>query len=310
MLKYTIKRLLIGAVTLFVLLTVTFFLMKIIPGSPFGAELSQLSPELRQKMYEKYNMDKSIPEQYGIYLKNAIQGDFGDSMSRKGTSVVSIIAASMPVTAKLGIVAFVFAMVAGITLGTVAAFTQKRWVNNAVMLTATIGVSIPSFLYALLLMILFGVVLQWLPIIGLKTPLHYILPAFSLALYPISMISRLVKSNMQEVMKQDYIVLAKSKGTKQMKVIIKHGLKNCMIPVVTYAGPMMAYLITGGFVVENLFSIPGIGAEFVNSVSNRDYTLIMALTLLFGTIIIVFNILTDLLVATIDPRIKLDKKAA
>lgn len=309
MLKYTAKRLIIGVITLLVLATITFFLMKIIPGSPFGGELAQLSPEVREKLLAQYNLDKSIPEQFAIYIKNAATGDFGESMTRKGTPVMTIIGRCLPATMKVGAVAFVFAMVVGITLGIVAAFTKHKWVESAVMFLATIGVSVPSFLYALMLMIVFGVVLGWLPIIGLKGPLHYILPSFSLALYPISMVSRLVRSSMKEVMKQDYIVLAKSKGTPMIKIIVKHGLKNCLIPVVTYAGPLLAFLITGSFVIENLFSIPGIGAEFVNSVSNRDYTMIMALTIIFGSFIIIANILTDLLVAAIDPRVKLSKKS-
>ena len=231
-------------------------------------------------------------------------------MTRKGTPVVTIIARCLPATAKLGLVAFVMAITLGITLGIIAAFTKKHWVENGVMFIATIGVSVPSFLYAMLLMIVFGVILGWLPIIGLKTPLHYIMPAFSLALYPISMITRLVRSSMKEVMKQDYIVLARSKGTPMIRVILGHALKNCLIPVVTYAGPLLAFLITGSFVIESLFSIPGIGSEFVNSVTNRDYTMIMALTILFGAMIIVVNILTDLLVAVIDPRVKLGKKTS
>ena len=190
-------------------------------------------------------------------------------------------------------VAFIIAITVGVTLGIVAAFTKRKWVENLVMFVATIGISVPSFLYAMLLMIVFGVILGWLPIIGLKTPLHYIMPAFSLALYPISMITRLVRSSMKEVMKQDYIVLARSKGTPMIKVILGHALKNCLIPVVTYAGPLLAFLITGSFVIESLFSIPGIGSEFVNSVTNRDYTMIMALTILFGSFIIIVNILTE-----------------
>ena len=295
------KRILIGAATLFVLATLTFFLMKLIPGSPFGAELAQLSPEVREKMMAKYDLDKSIPEQFVIYLKNAVTGDFGESMTRKGTEVSVIISRCLPATFKLGII--------GITLGIVAAFTKKRWVENSVMFIATIGVSVPSFLYALLLMIIFGVMLQWVPIVGLKGPASYILPSLSLALSPISTISRLVRSSMKEVMKQDYIVLARSKGIPMLRIIIEHALRNCLIPVVTYAGPMLSFLVTGSFVIENLFSIPGIGAEFTNSVSNRDYTMIMALTIMFGAMIIIANILTDLLVAMIDPRIKLDKKS-
>ena len=307
MLRYTLKRLAVGILTLAALATITFFLMKIIPGSPFGGELAQLSPEVREMLYAQYNLDKSIPEQFLIYLQNAVTGDFGDSMTRKGTAVTTIIARCLPATMKLGLVAFIIAITVGVTLGIVAAFTKRKWVENLVMFVATIGISVPSFLYAMLLMIVFGVILGWLPIIGLKTPLHYIMPAFSLALYPISMITRLVRSSMKEVMKQDYIVLARSKGTPMIKVILGHALKNCLIPVVTYAGPLLAFLITGSFVIESLFSIPGIGSEFVNSVTNRDYTMIMALTILFGSFIIIVNILTDLLVAFIDPRVKLEK---
>lgn len=310
MLKYAAKRLGMGLITLFVLATATFFLMKAIPGSPFGAEVSQMSAAAVEKLYEKYDLDKSIPEQYVIYMKNVLHNDFGESMTRKGISVNSIIAKALPVTAKLGSVAFVFSMATGIVLGIVAALTKRQWVQNGVMVFATVGVSVPSFLYALMLMTVFGVVLRWLPFIGLKTPLHYILPAFSLSLYPISMVARLVRSSMTEAMKQDYMVLAKSKGTSPIKLIVKHALKNCLIPVVTYAGPLVAYLMTGSFVIESIFSIPGLGGEFVTSVTNRDYPLIMALTIFFGAFIIFTNLASDLLTAMIDPRIKLEKRKA
>ncbi|GAA6513032.1 ABC transporter permease [Merdimmobilis hominis] len=310
MLKYAAKRLGMGLVTLFVLATATFFLMKAIPGSPFGAEVSQMSAAAVEKLYEKYDLDKSIPEQYVIYIKNVLHNDFGESMTRKGISVNSIIAKALPITAKLGGVAFVFSMVTGIVLGIIAALSKRQWVQNSVMIFATVGVSVPSFLYALMLMTVFGVILQWLPFIGLKTPLHYILPAFSLSLYPISMVARLVRSSMTEAMKQDYMVLAKSKGTSPIKLIVKHALKNCLIPVVTYAGPLVAYLMTGSFVIESIFSIPGLGGEFVTSVTNRDYPLIMALTIFFGAFIIFTNLVSDLLTAMIDPRIKLEKRKA
>ena len=310
MLKYAAKRLGMGLVTLFVLATATFFLMKAIPGSPFGAEVSQMSAAAVEKLYEKYDLDKSIPEQYVIYIKNVLHNDFGESMTRKGISVNSIIAKALPITAKLGGVAFVFSMVTGIVLGIIAALSKRQWVQNSVMIFATVGVSVPSFLYALMLMTVFGVILQWLPFIGLKTPLHYILPAFSLSLYPISMVARLVRSSMTEAMKQDYMVLAKSKGTSPIKLIVKHALKNCLIPVGTYAGPLVAYLMTGSFVIESIFSIPGLGGEFVTSVTNRDYPLIMALTIFFGAFIIFTNLVSDLLTAMIDPRIKLEKRKA
>ena len=308
MIKYTIKRLLTGLATLFVLATATFFLMKLIPGSPFGAEVSQLPPQTVEKLFAKYNLDKSIPEQYLIYMKNVLHGDFGESLMRKGTDVTYIIGKAFPVTMRVGLSAFCFSMIVGITLGIVAALTKHKWISNSVMVLATLGVSVPSFLFALMLMILFGVQLKLLPFIGLDTPLHYVMPTIALSLYPISMISRLVRSSMMEAMKQDYMVLARSKGTAPFWVIVKHGLKNCLIPVITYAGPLIANLVTGSFVIESLFSIPGLGGEFVTSVTNRDYTLIMALTIFFGALIIIVNIITDLISALVDPRIKLDKK--
>ena len=306
MFKYVLKRIGVGILTLFILATVTFFLMKIIPGSPFAGENTKIPASVQEKLMAKYNLDKPVLEQYVIYMKSAVQGDFGVATFRKGRSVNEIIAIGMPVTAKLGFVSFVIAMVVGITLGTVAAFTKHKWVDNLVIAIATAGVSIPGFLLALLLMIVFGVWLHMFPIVGLSSWKHYVLPAVSLALSPIAMIARLTRSSMMEVMRQDYMVLARSKGSSQLKVIVKHGLKNAMIPVITYAGPLIATLMTGSCVIESLFSVPGIGAEYVTSISNRDYTMIMGLTIFFGAFIIIANIITDILNAVVDPRIKLD----
>ena len=240
-------------------------------------------------------------------MKNAVRGDFGVSIYRKGKSIEKIIAAGLPYTVRLGAVSVCVALLMGIFLGSVAAFTKKRWLSNLVLIVATAGVSMPGFLLSVLLLLLFGVVLKWLPFVGLNSPLHYILPATGMAFAPISMIARLVRSSLREVMKQDYMVLARAKGTPEKLVIWRHGLKNAMLPVITYAGPMIATLLTGSFVIESLYSIPGIGAEFVTSITNRDYTMIMALTILYGTFIIIANIITDIVNAMIDPRIKLGK---
>ncbi|MCI8663140.1 MAG: ABC transporter permease [Hungatella sp.] len=307
MVRYTIKRLAVGAVTLFLLATITFFLMHVIPGSPFAGETTKLPVKVLDKLYEKYGLDKPLLEQYVIYMKNAVRGDFGVSIYRKGKSIEKIIAAGLPYTVRLGAVSVCVALLMGIFLGTVAAFTKKRWLSNLVLIVATAGVSMPGFLLSVLLLLLFGVVLKWLPFVGLNSPLHYILPATGMAFAPISMIARLVRSSLREVMKQDYMVLARAKGTPEKLVIWRHGLKNAMLPVITYAGPMIATLLTGSFVIESLYSIPGIGAEFVTSITNRDYTMIMALTILYGTFIIIANIITDIVNAMIDPRIKLGK---
>ena len=303
--KYLIKRLLIGAVTLFALATITFFLMHAIPGSPFSGETGKLPANVREKLVEHYGLDEPIHVQYVKYLKNAAKGDFGTSLNRKGREVTDIIRAGFPYTARLGAVAFCIAIGVGVLFGAVAAFSKHPWVNNLTAFFATIGVSVPSFLLAMLMIMLFGVILRWLPIVGLKSWRHYIMPSVALALAPIAMISRLTKTSLTEVMKQDYMVLAKSKGTGRMKVILRHALKNALIPVITYAGPLLAILLTGSFVIETLFSVPGIGAEFVTSVSNRDYTMIMALTVFYGAFIIMCNIITDLIIAAIDPRVRL-----
>ena len=303
--KYIIKRVLIGFVTLFVLASVTFFLMKATPGSPFSLAKYK-TPEALAAAEAKYNLDKPLMEQYVIYLKGVAQGNLGESMINTGRSVSYYIKTGFPVTARLGLIAFVLALVGGIALGTGAALSRHKWVNNLCMFVATIGVSVPSFLIAMIMLIVFGVQLHILPFIGFKSPLNYIMPALSLAFYPIAMIARLTRSSMLEVMNQDYIILARSKGTPYKKVVIKHALKNAMLPVVTYAGPMFAFMLTGSFVIESVFSIPGIGSAFVSCITTRDYPIIMGLTIFLGFLVITFNLITDILSAIIDPRIKLD----
>ena len=303
--KYIIKRVLIGFVTLFVLASVTFFLIKATPGSPFSLAKYK-TPEALAAAEAKYNLDKPLVEQYVIYLKGVAQGNLGESMINTGRSVSYYIKTGFPVTARLGLIAFVLALVGGIALGTGAALSRHKWVNNLCMFVATIGVSVPSFLIAMIMLIVFGVQLHILPFIGLNSPLNYIMPALSLAFYPIAMIARLTRSSMLEVMNQDYIILARSKGTPYKKVVIKHALKNAMLPVVTYAGPMFAFMLTGSFVIESVFSIPGIGSAFVSCITTRDYPIIMGLTIFLGFLVITFNLITDILSAIIDPRIKLD----
>ena len=303
--KYLIKRLLIGAVTLFALVTIVFLLMHAIPSSPFAGATDNLPASVRDALTEHYALDQPMHVQYVKFLQNALRGDFGISLYRRGRSVSDQIRSGFPYTARLGIGAFCIAVSGGILLGTAAAFSKRRWVNAVTVLIASIGVGVPSFLLAMLMMVLFGVILHWLPLVGLSSWRHYIMPSVALALAPIAMISRLTKTRLTEVMHQDYMVMAKSKGTVLWKVILRHALKNALTPVVTYAGSLLATLLTGSFVIETLFSIQGIGAEFVASVINRDYTMIMALTVLYGTVFILCNLAADLITALLDPRIKL-----
>ena len=303
--RYFLRRLLFGAITLLALATITFFLMHAIPGSPFSGETSKLPANVKEQLIEQYGLNEPIHVQYVKYLGNAVRGDFGTSLTRRGRAVADIISSGVPSTVSLGAVAFCIAIGVGVLLGAVAAFSKQRWVSSVAAFISTIGVSVPSVLLALLLMMLFGVVLRWLPVVGLSSWKHYIMPGVALAMAPIAMIFRLTRTSLTEVMKQDYMVLARSKGTSQVMVIIRHALKNALVPVVTYAGPLLATLLTGSFVIETLFSVPGIGAEFVRSISNRDYTMIMGLTIFNGTFIIICNIATDLVTAALDPRIRL-----
>ena len=307
MLKYAMKRIVIGILTLFILVTITFFGVHAMPGDPFAQDNKVLSAEAYAAMEAKYGLDKPLGEQYVIYLRNVLHGDFGESISKKGQQVSDIIAKRAPVTARVGAIAFVVALSIGLMFGIVSALAKKRWVNSLITLFATLGVSIPGFLFAMLIMIVFAVKLKLVGIVGLDTPQQYIMPVFALSLGSISSITRLSRSSLRDVISQDYITLARSKGSAEVKVVTKHALKNALLPVVTYCGPMFAGLVTGSLVIESLFSIPGIGAEFTQSITNRDYTLVMGLTIFFGAIVIVMNLISDLAAAIIDPRIKLGK---
>lgn len=307
MFKYIVKRLLLGIFTLFILATIVFFGMKAMPGSPFSRDNKAIPAATMEALNKKYGLDKPVSEQYVVYMKNVIHGDFGVSISKKGQSVTEIIKTRLPVTAKLGVIAFVVSMVVGITLGVISALTNKQCVNSLITILATIGVSVPGFLLAMLMMILLAVNLKLLPVVGLETPASYIMPVLALSFSPISTITRLTRSSLRDVMGSDFITLARSKGTKESMVVIKHGLKNALLPVITYAGPMFAGMITGSLVIETLFSIPGIGREFTTSISNRDYTLCMGLTILLGALVIIMTLVSDVVSAMVDPRIKVNK---
>lgn len=307
MFKYIVKRLLLGIFTLFILATIVFFGMKAMPGSPFSRDNKAIPAATMEALNKKYGLDKPVSEQYVVYMKNVIHGDFGVSISKKGQSVTEIIKTRLPVTAKLGVIAFVVSMLVGITLGVISALTNKQWVNSLITILATIGVSVPGFLLAMLMMILLAVNLKLLPVVGIETPASYIMPVLALSFSPISTITRLTRSSLRDVMGSDFITLARSKGTKESMVVIKHGLKNALLPVITYAGPMFAGMITGSLVIETLFSIPGIGREFTTSISNRDYTLCMGLTILLGALVIIMTLVSDVVSAMVDPRIKVNK---
>ena len=300
MIKYILKRLGLGLLTLFILIVITFTLTKVMPGSPLQSK--NISGDVLAKMEAQYGLDKPVLTQLFIYIKNMLHGDLGTSYKKTGTSVTSIIKQSMIPTMKLGLVTTVLVLVVGIFAGIMMAKSKSPVAKGAWLTGLTLGVSIPNFLVALLLMILFGVIFKALPIIGLSTPLHYILPALAQGLWPISAVARLTQSSYEEVIRQDYITMAKAKGISKSTILFRHVLKNAMLPVITYIGPMVAFLLTGSVTIEKIFTIPGLGREFTNAIMNHDYTVVMGITIFMGALIIMCNLIADLLCAVIDPR--------
>ena len=300
MIKYILKRLGLGLLTLFILIVITFTLTKVMPGSPLQSK--NISGDVLAKMEAQYGLDKPVVTQLFIYINNMLHGDLGTSYKKTGTSVTSIIRQSMIPTVKLGLVTTVLVLVVGIFSGIMMARSKSPVAKGAWLTGLTLGVSIPNFLVALLLMILFGVIFKALPIIGLSTPLHYILPAVAQGLWPLSAVARLTQSSYEEVIRQDYITMAKAKGISKSTILFRHVLKNAMLPVITYIGPMIAFLLTGSVTIEKIFTIPGLGREFTNAIMNHDYTVVMGITIFMGALIIMCNLIADLLCAVVDPR--------
>ncbi len=305
MINYILKRLVASIITLWVVATVTFFLIHALPGGPFDGEKA-LPPQVKANLEAKFGLDKPLSTQYTMFLNNLVHGDFGPSIKYEGRTVNDIIGYSFPASAKLGVVSVVFSVLIGIYLGVVAALNQGKWQDRLMMLIATVGITVPSFVLATSLIFLFAVKLGWLPAVGFDGPLNYIMPVIALSGYSISYVTRLTRSSLLDVVRQDYVRTAKAKGLSRNVVIFKHALRNALIPIVTYIGPLTAAILTGSFVVEKIFAIPGLGREFVTSINNRDYMVIMGLTIFNSALLIAANFLVDLLYAVIDPRVKLE----
>ena len=303
MLKYTIKRLLLAAVTVLIIAAITFFAMNAIPGGPFSKEKAT-DPTVQAMLEARFNLDKPVPEQFLIYMKNLLHGDFGISL-KTGREISVTIRDSFAVSAKLGGMAAGLAVVLGLTLGSVAALTRNRWPDRVIIFLTTLFVSVPSFVLATLLLLVFCLILKWFSVFNPANP-NYLLPVISLMLYPMAYITRLTKSSMLDVLGQDYIRTARAKGVRQSLVIFKHALRNALIPVITYVGPMTAYILTGSMVVETVFTVGGLGTKFVSSINNQDYPMIMATTIFLATLMVVANLICDLLYKVVDPRIKFD----
>lgn len=300
--KFISTRLISAIVTLFIVITASFFLMFLVPGGPFLSEKS--SAATLEAMNKKYGLDQPVIVQYKNYLLNALKFDFGISYKRKGYTVVEIISEKFPVSAKLGGLAILVGFSIGTCLGVLAAYKRNTIIDRIIMFMCTLGIALPSFIVATFLLYIIGMTLQLLPARGLETPWHYIMPVFALSLSPTSYITRLMRSSMLDVVGQDYLKTARSKGLGEFVVLFKHALKNALIPVVTYLGPMTTGVLTGSLVIETLFTIPGLGSYFVTSIGSRDYPMIMGTTIFFGAVLIIANLVVDVLYSIIDPRIK------
>ena len=296
MAKYIIKRVAMGIFSIFIVATVTFFVMNLVPGGPFVAEKS-ISAAAQQALAEKYGLDKPLGVQYVNYMKSLLHGDLGLSLRQRGRTVNEIIASKLPVSCRLAGVAVLVALCIGIPLGCISAYNRGKWLDNTIIVFATCGIAIPSFISSVLLLYEFGMNLKLLPTVGLNSA--------ALAIYPSAYITRLMRSSLLDVMGQDYMRTARAKGVSQFMILFKHALRNAILPVITYVGPMLASLMTGSFVVEKIFSVPGLGRDFVSAITNRDYTLIMGTTILLSSMVIVANVVVDILYKIIDPRIKL-----
>jgi oligopeptide transport system permease protein len=303
--KYILKRIVSSIITLWVVVTATFILAHVIPGGPFDRE-KVLPPEILKNITERYNLDKSLLWQYQDYLGDLVKLDLGPSFQQRGTSVNDIINRGFPVSARLGAVAVSISLVFGIILGIISAYKQGKWQDNLAMFISTLGVTIPSFVIATLLIYFLGEKLRWFPVFGLSSPKHYILPAMALAGFSMAFISRLIRSSLLDVIRQDYIRAARARGLSETSIVFVHSLRNAILPVITYIGPLVAAILTGSFVVERIFTIPGLGRSFVDSISNRDYTLVLGVTVFYSFLLIVCNLLVDILYAFVDPRINIE----
>lgn len=302
---YVLKRIGLAILTIWVVITITFFVMHAVPGGPFVGEKAT-TPAVQAAMEAKYGLDKPVLEQYFTYLGDIVlRFDFGPSLKQRGRQVIDIIADGMKVSAKLGLIAAFGALVVGIVLGAVAALQRNKVIDKVIMVITTAFVSMPSFIAGALLLTIFAVSLHLLPANGAQKN-GLILPVVTLGLYPMAYITRLTRSSMLDVLGQDYIRTARAKGVPGFRVIFGHALKNSLIPVITYFGPMLAYIVTGSIIVEQIFAVPGIGRAFVNSITGRDYPLIMGTTIILACLIIIMNLVSDLLYKIVDPRIELD----
>ncbi len=300
---YVAKRLLLAVVTVLMICVFTFGAMQAVPGGPFSSEKA-LDPATVEALNQRYGLDDPVYIQFFRWFGNLLKGDFGVSL-KTGREISTVIGESFPISARLGLMAMMLATVLGIVLGCIAALTRNRWPDRTIVFFSTFFTAVPSFVLATLLLLLFCIRLQWVPVWSPGNP-NYLLPVLSLAAYPMAYITRLTKTGMLDVLGQDYIRTARAKGVAPWRVVFGHALRNALVPVITYAGPQIAYIITGSMVVETIFTVGGIGSKFITAINDRDYTMIMATTVFLAVIMVAANLVSDLLYKVVDPRIQLE----
>ena len=302
MTRYVFRRLGGAIIILWVIITVTFALMHAIPGGPFTTE-KKLPPQVKASIEAKYHLDDPVWKQYGDYLGGVITGDLGPSYKYEGRSVNDIISDAFPISAQLGLLSLMVAVVGGIAAGAISAMRPNGIVDYAVTILSTIGISVPTFIIGAVLVYVVGFELGWLPVALWRGPSYMVLPVLTLAAQPMAFIARLTRSGLLDVYQQEYIRTARAKGLSSWTILTRHALGNAILPVITYLGPLAASLLTGSFIVETIFAIPGLGQYFVTSIYNRDYTVILGITIFYSALVVFLNILVDMIYPLIDPRV-------
>lgn len=303
--RYIVKRVFFMIISLWLIATITFFLMHQLPGDPFS-DTKKVPEEILKNLEAKYGLDKPLIVQYGTFLKNAAKGDLGLSLRYRNRTVNSILAQGFPNSMKLGLWAVAIGVFFGLTFGIIAALNNKGFFDYFVIILAVVGVSVPNFVFATLFQYFFAVELRWLPVAGWKGPMYMVLPVLALGLRLIAFQARMMKTNMIEIMGSDYVKTAKAKGLSKTAVVIKHVIRNAILPIVTMLGPLIAGIVTGSFVIEQIFAVPGMGKFFVDAVNQNDYTLILGTTLFYASLLIFMVFVVDILYGFIDPRIRLE----
>lgn len=304
--RYVLNRVVIAILTMFVLATATFFLMRLVPGDPFAGP--KVSPEVKERLRAHYGLDKPLLEQYVIYMGNLLRGDFGYSMAKRGNRVNDIIRDAFPASLDLGIRAMICAIVLGVFFGVVAALNRGKPMDYSTVVLVLVGISVPSFVVAGLLQYFFGVYLKILPVARYDTFLHTLMPTFALSLGTMAALARYMRASMLEVIAADYIKTAKAKGLSRLQIVLRHQIRNAFFPILTILGPAIAMVLTGSFIIETIFAIPGLGRHYVLAIQNLDYTLVLGLTLFFGFFLIAMNLLVDFAYGLIDPRVRHDHR--